>query len=165
MSTKRTAEEAEKHRAYMHDYYLAHKERAREKAREWRARNIEKYRELSRRKMKQYRAADPEKFKARSRANQLKHRDKYLRRRREKMLMELYGLTQGQFDAMLVAQCGRCAICDHQFLSQIAVDHDHLAGRVRELLCGKCNTALGLLDEEPRIVRAALAYLERHNGN
>ncbi len=60
---------------------------------------------------------------------------------------------------MLFVQNYACAICHrelHELEHGLVVDHDHVTGKVRALLCGNCNTALGLLaDDVVRIQRAA----------
>lgn len=71
---------------------------------------------------------------------------------------EKYGLTADEIAAMHTKQDGRCAICGDQ--RKLGVDHDHATGAVRALLCTPCNTALGLLKENPTRIRAALAYLK-----
>lgn len=64
-------------------------------------------------------------------------------RRREK-LRDKYGITVEQYDLMLAAQQGRCAICDKPPTKRaLAVDHCHATGVVRALLCSPCNTSLG----------------------
>jgi len=42
------------------------------------------------------------------------------------------------------------------------IDHDHVTGQVRGLLCGKCNSAIGLLQDDPEIIRAAAKYVMKH---
>ncbi len=69
-----------------------------------------------------------------------------------------YGMTRAAFEAMLEAQGGRCAICQ-QTPSKVVVDHDHRTGRVRGLLCGPCNRALGHLQDQPGRCLAAAEYL------
>lgn len=72
-----------------------------------------------------------------------------------------YGLSQGDYDALLEAQGGVCAICGGVGSRDLAVDHDHETGRVRGLLCGKCNRGLGFLDDSSERLRAALRYLKQ----
>lgn len=71
-----------------------------------------------------------------------------------------YGITQEEFDALLVSQDGRCAIC-RVLLEKAVVDHDHDTGRVRGLLCWNCNVALGHMRDDPDTLARAIAYLER----
>lgn len=72
--------------------------------------------------------------------------------------MRLYGLTQEQFDALMDQQDGECAICQ-RLLTKPLVDHDHLTGTVRGLLCQRCNTAIGMLGDNVGTAIAAAQYL------
>lgn len=76
-----------------------------------------------------------------------------------------YGITREQYDELLAAQGNRCAICgsDEWPGKNRAphVDHDHGTGKVRGLLCGKCNTGLGQFDDDPTRLAAAIEYLSR----
>lgn len=70
---------------------------------------------------------------------------------------------------MLAAQNGCCDICGKAESNEIkgkvvslAVDHDHKTGAIRALLCGNCNRALGLFNDDPALLDAAKAYLARH---
>ena len=61
---------------------------------------------------------------------------------------------------------GRCAICDGEPKFprvRLCVDHDHITGYFRGLLCGHCNTALGMFKDRPELLRKAADYLE-NNG-
>jgi hypothetical protein len=76
-----------------------------------------------------------------------------------------YGLTQEQFDAMRQAQGDVCAICSNGHVGpgvNLHVDHNHTTGAVRALLCGKCNTLIGLADDSPERLELAAAYLRKH---
>ena len=78
--------------------------------------------------------------------------------------LKRYSLRPEDYDAMLVAQDGRCAICrsadpgrgDKHF----SVDHAHEDQHVRGLLCHQCNRGLGTFRDDPDSLRAAAAYLE-----
>lgn len=76
-----------------------------------------------------------------------------------------YGITPEQYDQMLEAQGGVCAICKlperERRQVRLCVDHDHVTGKVRGLLCRACNVALGKFQESVEVIRAALAYMER----
>lgn len=97
---------------------------------------------------------------------------KYDRRyRRHHSLLKNYGITHTQYDTMLAAQQGVCAACGlaettldprTQEVKYLCVDHDHATGRVRGLLCGGCNAALGQLGEDPQRARALAAYIEQN---
>lgn len=74
-------------------------------------------------------------------------------------LRKHYGLTPEEFEALVAAQRGSCAICETR--PAVHVDHDHLTGSVRGVLCFPCNVALGHLKDDPLLFRKASAYLER----
>ena len=76
--------------------------------------------------------------------------------------MKKYGITAEQFEALKVAQGGRCAVCQEIFPETPQVDHCHKSGKIRGLLCGPCNKALGLLRDDPLRTEAATAYLKKH---
>jgi hypothetical protein len=74
-----------------------------------------------------------------------------------------YGITVEYYDSLLVQQNELCAICLKKPL-KFHVDHCHESGIVRALLCSKCNTSLGLLQEDVEIFNRAIKYLEKHKG-
>lgn len=85
------------------------------------------------------------------------------------MTLRKYGLTLEGYEAKHRAQGGLCAICGKPEtgtregrLKQLSVDHSRATNRVRDLLCCRCNQAIGLLCEDPAIIRQAAAYIERH---
>jgi hypothetical protein len=77
-----------------------------------------------------------------------------------------YGLSGVDFDRMRVSQKGRCAICrslPDEPHGVLVVDHDHMTDRVRQLLCNNCNTAVGLLRDNPVTATELVVYLLRHD--
>lgn len=79
----------------------------------------------------------------------------------DKSLRRLYGITLAEYKVMAEAQGGRCAICGEQ-PERLRVDHNHVTGVIRELLCNHCNVAIAQARENPDLLRAMIAYLERH---
>jgi len=81
-----------------------------------------------------------------------------------KHLRRTYGLGPEEFEAMVETQKNKCAICKTDMGTGKGrhVDHDHLTGRVRALLCHNCNVALGGAKDDPMILRAMADYIELH---
>jgi hypothetical protein len=142
----------------------------REASRKWRTAN----REASRAASQAWRERNPERVKAHNVAwraartpEELSERDReaYRRYRRAHHINKKFGLSTEQYSAMLAAQEGHCALCPHSDLpsKRLAVDHDHDTGKVRALLCDRCNRGIGLLDEDPVRLRAAADYLDKHS--
>ena len=70
-----------------------------------------------------------------------------------------YGLSLADYRTLQKRQGHACAIC-RTVTRVLCIDHCHVTGRVRGLLCRSCNSALGLYADNPRLLRAALAYLQ-----
>jgi len=78
-----------------------------------------------------------------------------------------YGLTKGLFEELKERQVNCCAICARLFTddSKIHIDHCHKTNKVRGLLCGPCNQALGLFQETTAILKKAQDYLDCYKSN
>ncbi len=90
---------------------------------------------------------------------------------RREQLKSRYGITLEQYDAMLVRQNYVCAICKQpetrKFKDQLcplSVDHNHVTGKVRALLCNHCNHLLGDAMSDKEILLQAVLYLEQYSG-
>lgn len=81
---------------------------------------------------------------------------------RKGALKYLYGITPRDVDVMARFQSGACAICGR--VRKLVIDHDHKTGKVRELLCYSCNSALGKFGDCQRMLLAAIRYLKFHDG-
>lgn len=121
------------------------KKRMREYAREYRVRNKDRLNLMN----LQWRRSNPDRV-----------RESYLRTR--------YGISKADYDSLLALQGGVCAICklpeemiDPQTVKtkRLAVDHDHVSGKVRGLLCRKCNALIGLAHDSRDLLSSAIAYL------
>lgn len=81
-------------------------------------------------------------------------------------LRKKYNMTLDEYEFLKVKQNNKCAICkDHQKFSaeQLCVDRDHSTGKVRGLLCHRCNICLGLIKDDPKRIMEMLKYLEINN--
>lgn len=81
---------------------------------------------------------------------------------RKSHLKRTFGISPEDYDRLLAQQGGVCRICTRPPRQDISlhVDHDHESGRIRGLLCFRCNNALGDFDDDPALLRAAATYLE-----
>lgn len=97
-------------------------------------------------------------------------RGRYQEDNRRYMLKSRYGLTDADYDGLVRSQSGMCPICQAapsersggkraKNSTGLYVDHDHVSGKVRGLLCHKCNVALGLLGDDPTRLERAAKYL------
>lgn len=103
------------------------------------------------------RAAAVARVKAWRKANP-KKREQQLTVQRRKHLKRAYGLTEEAFFALLAQQGNRCAVC-MEAGKRWVVDHDHVHGHVRGVLCQPCNTGLGCFRDNPLIATNAARYL------
>jgi hypothetical protein len=121
------------HKANYDDWRVANKEKRNEYARKWHANK---------------RATDPKTHAKKVRRSILKRR---------------YGITPEQYETMLAAQGGHCALCDRtpadERFKHLSVDHCHGTGHVRGLLCMSCNQAIGKLGDDENGLLRALNYL------
>lgn len=72
-----------------------------------------------------------------------------------------YGVTPEKFAEMLAEQGGLCAICNRTEDGPLHVDHDKETGKVRALLCGRCNRGLGMFLHRPEFLNQAAEYMRR----
>lgn len=131
-------------------------------------------RECERIAIKNLRAANPERYAAQSREWSKTHPEQRNATKRQwrlnnprtyksSVLKRTYGITLEQYEAMHIAQAGVCAICKTSTTGaenrKLFVDHCHRTGKVRGLLCGKCNSTLGFMKDNPEWLDKAKAYL------
>jgi hypothetical protein len=84
-----------------------------------------------------------------------------------------YNLDAADYLQMINEQGNLCAICKqpetwttkYGDVRPLAVDHCHKTGKVRGLLCTRCNATLGYVDDNVQILKDAIAYLENHKGD
>lgn len=79
---------------------------------------------------------------------------------REYKLRTKYGITLAEFEELVSFQNGKCAIC--RVRPAVHVDHCHVSGKTRGVLCEPCNGGLGLFRDDERIIARAIEYLSTH---
>ena len=124
------------------DYYLKNKEKCLAAQKRYRAKHSSRYTQLQ----NQWRAKNPLKFYAST-------------------IQRTYGLSLEQVRRMFETQNGVCAICLEKFKSKkdIQIDHNHENGKIRSLLCFRCNSGLGHFKDSVSILSNAIEYLNKWN--
>jgi hypothetical protein len=112
-------------------------------------------REIAR--VRSWQRANPDRVKA----SRDRNRERRNQQMREIHLRNKFALTVQEYDWILDAQGGVCALCGCQPTPGISlhVDHDHGTGEIRGLLCVRCNNALGLFREDPDLLCSAARYV------
>ena len=122
-------------------YYAKNADKERERSKKYRVENADKVRESK----KKYYAENSD-------------------RARDRNLQNRYGIGHEEYLELFEKQDGKCKICEttsNRKLKHFAVDHCHDTGDVRGLLCSNCNTAIGLLKDNPDLLRTAAKYIEK----
>ena len=82
---------------------------------------------------------------------------------RDYNLRKTYGIDLEFYEYLLAKQQGKCAICGNPPKKRsLVVDHNHVTGKVRALLCGLCNSGIGMLGDDPERCIKAAEYLRDH---
>jgi hypothetical protein len=131
----------------------------------WRANNVEYVRKYS---------SEYEKNNKQKRSvSRKKRRDADPDKVKHKSLLRTFNLALTDYNKMLAEQNNVCAICGKDEVvcfrksnktMSLAVDHDHKTGKIRGLLCKKCNTAIGMFYDNIDLLTSAIKYLEKHNA-
>lgn len=79
-----------------------------------------------------------------------------------------YGLKKGEYDKLILEQKGKCALCGENNtkkgkLIALGVDHDHKTGKIRALLCNRCNMMLGMIHDDVTLLPIIQKYLAKNN--
>lgn len=105
----------------------------------------------------------PEQYREKANAIQRKYRSRTGYDRRWE-LQKKYGITLEDWLAMLEAVDNKCELCGDAGTEALCVDHDHVSGKVRGVLCRSCNRAIGQLGDNCEALWRAATYLcERMN--
>jgi hypothetical protein len=159
----------DKKAAYNKDYYEKHRKEMAAYSVIWRAANIDNQKEYA----KNYRAKHPDQMRATKTKWEAAHVDErraywkkynidHSEEKKHKMRIRRYNLPKDEYDALMKKQGGTCAICKAPEWNGRGphVDHSHVTGKVRGILCHNCNNALGMIKDDPKIAKAIISYLK-----
>ena len=97
------------------------------------------------------------------RGQQVKRPDHKKRAKRYALKCD-YGMTLEEYEALFLKQDGKCVLCHKgQTKRLLSVDHDHKTGKIRGLVCVRCNVLLGMAQDQPERFTAAITYLAKHS--
>lgn len=115
-------------------------------------------------RVKEWREANREHFNAYQRRNNARPERK--RKQRDTYYRRTFGISADEFDAILEAQGGGCAICGERptRVASLHLDHCHETGKVRGICCRSCNQGLGQFRDDPALLEAAARYLRQEMG-
>jgi AraC-like DNA-binding protein len=138
------------------------REKSRLRVAKWRSRNPEKAKEVSRKARAKWRDKNPEVVREYQKSYREKNREVLSDKERQRR----FGISRQEYAELFNRQEGVCAICKLPEtatrlgkIKSLAVDHDHKTGAVRGLLCSDCNTGIGKLKDDPKVLQAAVQYL------
>ena len=131
--------------------------------RAWRAKNKEKNAEYQSTYYKQYREENKEKLNAANKKWREENKEQNELVTETARLKRKYNLAREDYIALIEGQNNCCKTCGlpakDNIQGKLYVDHCHNTGKVRGLLCMKCNTALGLLNDDKELLQKMLEYL------
>lgn len=93
-----------------------------------------------------------------------KNKEHILKQRRERWYIRRYGISTDDYNELLKAQNGLCAICNlpgNGKYKKLHVDHCHKTGKLRSLLCVNCNRGLGYFQDNPALLSKASLYISK----
>jgi len=100
-------------------------------------------------------------------ARRMKTDRRYKESKRESYLRFKYGIGCEEYEELLSKQDHTCAVCGKELKSRgghTHLDHDHITGKIRGMLCTNCNRGIGHLQESITVLEAAVVYLKEHNN-
>jgi 5-methylcytosine-specific restriction endonuclease McrA len=145
----------ESQKLYHRQWYLGNKKQVKEKAKEYRQNHPEQIKLYQ----KEYRKNNPEKLRKSKKEWNDAHKEEMKEYQKIYNLKSNYGISVEEYENLLAKQNGKCAICGNLFVKTPYVDHDHITGKVRGLLCHQCNSGLGYFKDNLELLNKAVNYL------
>jgi hypothetical protein len=149
------------------DKVYANTKRWQEKNKDKLAANTKRWQEKNKERVaantKRWQEKNKERFMESVKTWQKENRDKLRENERKYRLKKKFNITIEIYDKKFNDQSGLCKICGKSQEKKLAVDHCHSTGKIRDLLCSKCNIGLGHFFDDPEILLKAREYLLSHN--
>jgi hypothetical protein len=82
---------------------------------------------------------------------------------KEKHRLKKYGMSTIEYDQRVHDQNGLCFLCNEPD-SRLVIDHDHTNGRIRMLLCDRCNGGIGRFLDDPKLLMKTARYIKSFRG-
>lgn len=131
--------------------------------RAWRAQNKEKSAKYQKEYYKEYRKKNAEKLNANNKKWREENKEQDALVMLKARLKRKYNLSIKEYETLIESQNNSCKICGihakNNIKGKLYIDHCHTTGKVRGLLCMKCNSALGLLNDDKTLVQNLIEYL------
>jgi Recombination endonuclease VII len=172
-SRKRYQEKPEEIKKYNQERYQKNKDKIYETQKRWEQKNPEAKKEIK----KRYRETHREELREKGRIYAKKNRKRQSAYRRElrkdpiyrknEKLKDKYGITLEDYNNMVDSQLNKCLICKNEFsesgnnFSGPCIDHSHMTGKIRGLLCRRCNAGIGGFDDDCRLLEISLSWLDK----
>lgn len=155
------AQSKEEKYAYNRQYRIDHKDEIKRRTKQH---DLDNREQLLKRK-RDFSNRNREHESAYTKQYRIDHKDKYDALYMKYRLKKNYGITTEDYNKMFEDQEGCCAICGkHQkdINKKLAVDHDHVTGKVRGLLCHKCNIGMGHFNDDINLLGIVIEYLSKN---
>jgi hypothetical protein len=153
------SEKYEKQLKASREWKQRNKEKVAASQKEWRENNVEKRKDLK----AAWDKANPDKRKQNHERFKTKRPDYFV----NKHLKNTYGIGLEEYNAVLTVQNHKCAGCGIEATkaprNKLYVDHCHKTNKIRGLLCQHCNTALGMVKDNPETLLSLISYLNEQN--
>ncbi len=108
---------------------------------------------------KEFRIKNKQKLSKKAKEKYEKHKDLFVHRK----LLRVFGVGLDDYKMLLKKQNNKCAICKkrNQQKKRFNIDHDHKTGKIRGLLCMKCNVGLGAFEDNIVFLKESIKYLKK----
>lgn len=161
----------EKKNEYNKQYRLENKEKIKQQQQEYNKNNKEKIKEYYennkesiKQKSKEYYNKNKKKISKSGKKYRLENKEK-IKQRDWKYNLKKYNLTENEYYEILNNQNGCCKICKTNQIdlnTPLHIDHSHETGKIRGLLCNKCNQGLGLFNDDILLLTESIKYLQEN---